>query len=351
MSQPRQSHYEILGVRPDAATSAIGRAHDRLQAQFRDPATPPDPRRESLVAEAYAVLSDAARRKAYDASLADAPSTPQSRRPVLTAGAVVAVAAAGAAAWFLLMPGKPAAPEGRAVKEILSDVARSVGRVQAIDMSGKATATGIAFTVANGVMATTCEGIAPGAQVTVDIPPRSIPARVAMTDEARGLCKLVVDGAGSWPLAIKGVSPKVGDKVYAAGVDAAGEVVLVEGVVKRVASEGNAEIIEASVPVAPAIGGRPLLDTWGRVLGVATAAQPGGAARHVLMPDVWAKELPKDAPPPPAPALEPAPAPSAAEPPPGAAPLPGPSGILSAPPAKVEEMARKARAPKVPGDL
>lgn len=346
MSQSRQSHYEVLGVRSDAKPSDIVRARDRLAAEFRNPATPPNPRREDLVAEAFAVLSDAARREAYDASLAEAVPASRRRRPVLVAGAVVAVAAA--AAYFVLTPGSPPVAAGRATQEIQADVSRSVGRVQAIELSGKATATGIAFTVAKGVMATTCEGLAPGAQVTVSIPPRSIPARVARTDETLGLCQLVVDGAGSWPLAIKGVSPKAGEKVYAAGVDAAGEVVLAEGVVKRVVREGNTEYIEASVPVAPAIGGRPLLDAWGRVLAFATAAQPGGVARHVLMPDEWSREPPKEAPPPPAPAPVPAPAESA---PPAAAPLPGPSGILSAPPDKVEEMARKARAPKVPGDL
>jgi len=352
MSQPRQTHYEILAVRADARPGDIARAHDRLAAEFRNPATPPDPRREALVAEAFAVLSDPARRKAYDAALAEAASTPKSRRPALIAGAVAAIAAV--AAYFLLSPGAPKAPEGRAAKEILADVSRSVGRVQAIDLSGKSTATGVAFTVASGAMATTCEGLVPGSQVTVFIPPRSIPARLSTADERLGLCRLVVDGAGSWPLAIKGVSPKVGEKVYAAVVDAAGEVALAEGVVKRVQSEGGVEYIEASVPVAPAIGGRPRLDAWGRVLAVATAAQPGGSARHVLMPDTWSREAPREAPPAPTPSPAPAPAPVPApadSAPPATAPLPGPSGILSAPPDKVEEMARKARAPKVPGDL
>ena len=72
-----------------------------------------------------------------------------------------------AAAYFLLTPGTPPAAAGRAIKEIQADVSRSIGRVQSIDLSGKATATGIGFTVAKGVMVTTCEGIAPGAQVTV----------------------------------------------------------------------------------------------------------------------------------------------------------------------------------------
>ena len=346
MSHPRQSHYDVLGVRPDAKPSEIVRAHDRLEAEFRKASTPPDPRREVLVREAFEVLSDATRRSAYDASLAVTVSAPGRSRVALVAG-IAGLAIAGVGAYFAFAPDAPQANPGRPVHEIRADVSRSVGRVQVIELSGKTTTTGLAFTVAEGVMATTCDGLSPGAQVTVIIPPRSIPARVAMSDEALGLCKLVVEGAGSWPLAIKGVAPKPGEKVYAAGVDAAGEVVLAEGVVRRVLREGNAEVIEASVPVAAAIGGRPLLDTWGRVLAFATAAQPGGAARHLLMPDEWSREPPKEAqPPPPEPA--PAPAESAV---PGAAPLPGPSGILSAPPDKVEEMARKARAPTVPGDI
>jgi hypothetical protein len=351
MSHPRETHYDTLGIRADARSADIQRAHDRLTAEFRKATTPPDARREARVRDAYAVLSDAALREAYDASLAQAEPAPDRRRATLVAGIVV-VLLAGAVAYYILAPGSPPANAGRPAKEIHADVSRSIGRVQVVDPSGKAAITGFAFTVASGVMATTCDGIAPGAQVMVSIAPRSIPARVAMSDETLGLCKLAVDGAGSWPLAVKGVPPRVGEKVYAAGVDAAGEVVLIEGVVKRVSTEGKREYVDASVPAAPAIGGRPLLDVWGRVLAVATAAQPGGAVRHVLVPDVWTRELPREAPPEPAQTAAPPPAAAPAQSPPETATVPGTPAILSAPPERPGDLATKIRPPpKVPGDL
>jgi hypothetical protein len=65
-------------------------------------------------------------------------------------------------------------------------------------------------------------------------------------------------------------------------------VVLVEGKVKRVVTEAQARIVEAGVPVAAGMGGRPLLDVQGRVVAVATASQPAGDARHVAVPAGWA---------------------------------------------------------------
>lgn len=350
MSHPRETHYDVLGVRSDAKAADIARAHERLQAEFRRASTPPDPRREMRVRDAFAVLSDRDRRAAYDAALAAAPTEVSGRKGLVLAGAAVVAIAAGVGAWFALEPGGPPVAPGRPAKEIQSDASRSVGRVQVVDMGGKSVVTGIAFTVATGVMATTCEGIAPGAQVTVTIPPRTIPARVALADQKLGLCKLVVDGAGSWPLPIKGVVPKAGDKVYAAGVDAAGEVVLTEGVVRRTVVEGQLEVVEAGVPAAGAIGGRPLLDAWGRVLAVATAAQPGPAARHIVISDAWSREATPDTPPPREAAPEPSPAPAPDAVPPEAAPPVRPAPGMTK--EQTEDLARKLRPPPtVPKDI
>jgi len=353
MSHPRETHYEALGVRSDAKAADIARAHERLQAEFRKATTPPDPRREMRVRDAFAVLSDAGRRAAYDAALAAAPVEVSGRKGLVLAGVLVVAAAAGAGAWYALSPGGAPVAPGRTVKEIQSDASRSVGRVQVVDMGGKSAVTGIAFTVATGVMATTCEGIAPGAQVTVTIPPRTIPARVAFADVKLGLCKLAVDGAGSWPLPIRGVAPKAGDKVYAAGVDAAGEVVLTEGVVRRIVAEGQVEVVEAGVPATGAIGGRPLLDAWGRVLAVAMAAQPGPAARHVVITDAWSREAPPDTSPPREAAPVPSPAPAQAAPdavPPEAAPPVRPAPGMTK--EQTEDLARKLRPPPtVPKDI
>src|SRR5438132_896189 len=80
-------------------------------------------------------------------------------------------------------------------------------------MSGDSKPVGIAFAIDNGVMVTSCHGIAPGALLTVKINPRILPARVSMTDEGLGLCKLDVSTAGTTPLAISGTEARAGDTV------------------------------------------------------------------------------------------------------------------------------------------
>jgi DnaJ-class molecular chaperone len=61
-------HYQILGVSPNATPDLIKAAYRKKAAQFHpDKNQSPDaPTRFREVQEAYEVLSDAARRKAYD---------------------------------------------------------------------------------------------------------------------------------------------------------------------------------------------------------------------------------------------------------------------------------------------
>jgi hypothetical protein len=155
-------------------------------------------------------------------------------------------------------------------------------------MSGQSKALGIAFAIDPGVMVASCHGISPGAQLAVNLNPRMAPARVTITDEALGLCKLAVEGAGSTPLAISGVEARAGDVVYATAVNAVGEVVLKEGRVKRVAPAERGKVVEATVPVSVGASGAPLLDVYGRVIAVAT--QSAGEARHVVIPTAWTGE-------------------------------------------------------------
>lgn len=63
-----QDHYEILGVSPIATADAIKAAYRKKAAQYHpDKNQDPDaPKRFREAQEAYEVLSDAARRKAYD---------------------------------------------------------------------------------------------------------------------------------------------------------------------------------------------------------------------------------------------------------------------------------------------
>jgi hypothetical protein len=288
-----RTHYDILGVSPDARPAEIARAHERLVAEFALDTTPPDPRRESLIAEAFAVLADPARRDEYDRSLAALAARPAAagRGKAIAIAAAGVVAVAGLAAWLLAGRGPAPTVTAKPPAEILAEASRSVGRMQAFELSGRPVASGIAFAVAPGLMATTCEGLAPGAQVVVRIGSRDVPARLEAADEALGLCRLAVDGAASWPLA-GGPMPRAGDKVYAVGLNGAGEVELAESQVRRVSAEGARSIVDAGAPVPPGHGGRPLLDAGGRFVAAAVAS-PAGAAVHVAIPAGWATQAPR----------------------------------------------------------
>jgi len=317
MPKPDQTLYDVLGVKPDAKHHEIGIAFNRRMSERKREDAPPDPKGEVALREAFAVLSDLDRRAAYDRTLVTAKLKP-AFGPVQGALAVVVIAAIGAGIWWFTVK-KPAdeasKPVGRAPAEIAAAATPAVGRLDSTTMSGDSKQVGIAFAIDNGVMVTSCHGIAPGALLTVKINPRTIPARVSMTDEGLGLCKLDVSTAGTTPLSISGTEARAGDTVYATSLNAVGEVVLKEGKVKRVAPAPSGKLVESTL--TPAIGGAPLLDSYGRV--VAVAALGGGEPRHVLLPASW-----RDAPqaPPRAVTSPPSGAPSSQPAEPGEAPSP-----------------------------
>jgi hypothetical protein len=159
-----------------------------------------------------------------------------------------------------------------------------------------------------------------------------------------------VEGAGSWPLSVSSAEPRAGDIVYAASVNAVGEVVLKEGRVKHVEPGQRGRIIESTVP--PNIGGAPLLDVHGRVVAVST--QSDGRDRHVAIPAGWT-EAPRPAaapaPPPATAASEPAPdgkaSPSDVPRPPPA--MPNAPGSMT--PERIEKLHKAFRpGPQIPAD-
>jgi curved DNA-binding protein CbpA len=81
------THYELLGVEPDAPLPAIKTAY-RTAARAAHPDAGGDETRMRRLNEAWRVLSDAGRRAAYDRELAFArpPKRPASEAPVLDFG-------------------------------------------------------------------------------------------------------------------------------------------------------------------------------------------------------------------------------------------------------------------------
>lgn len=300
MSSPSETHYDLLGVRRDAKTGEIRRAYDRFTAEMALDTTPPDARRALKMKEAYEVLVDEARRDEYDRTLTLARTVKAKPRPALAlaAGALVLLAAG----YFVL---KPAPPPERLVKkdtEIQFDATRALARVRALDISGRAIPAGLAFTVEPGVMLTACELVPPGTQLVVTIGKREAPARHSAVDEASGLCKIAVEGGGSWPVPIASSGPRAGDKAYAASLSAGGEAVLVETSVKRVYADARGKAIETVPPAKPGSAGAPLLDVLGRVIGISALETTNIPGRFVAVsPNLVIEKAPEAA----APAIPP----------------------------------------------
>jgi hypothetical protein len=75
------THYEVLGVRPDASAAELRRAYVALARRHHPDAPGGDERRMQSVTAAWAVLGDPARRAAYDVSLGGGPAAGPAARP------------------------------------------------------------------------------------------------------------------------------------------------------------------------------------------------------------------------------------------------------------------------------
>src|SRR3954451_23594603 len=138
MSRQNPSHYELLGVKPDAKHNDIHLAYNRkVRAAKRDD-TVPDLKYETKLHEAFAVLSDLDQREAYDRRLAGARLKPSfgAKQGVLAA-VVVAAVAGGIYYVTLKKPAEEAArAPGKSRQEIAAAATTAVGRLQSTDMTG-----------------------------------------------------------------------------------------------------------------------------------------------------------------------------------------------------------------------
>lgn len=308
MSKRSPTHYETLGIQPGAKHTEVGLAYRRKVSAIRREDAPPDLKGETKLREAFEVLSDLDRRAAYDDELRKARMKPAFGKNHGAIAALFVVAVGAGLFWHLrpqLMPETVEAPQGpgKAYQEILNAAIPAVGRLRTVDLSGQAHHAGIAFAVEEGVLVTSCQGLSPTAQLNVDLQPRIIPARVTLSDEGLGLCKLEVLGAGSWPLSVSSVPAKRGDSVFATVLGPKGEVSLRAGRVRSIKPDGKAAVLEVTVPLPPQHGGAPLLDIYGRVVAVANMP-PESKGRYVAIPVAWGETV---KPPPSQPKVEEAP--------------------------------------------
>jgi len=324
MAQPKKSLYEILGIPRDANSIDVGLAYEQAHTAMQRGTL--DPSNEPLLHEAFEVLSDPKRRAAYDASLVsaqeradaarqaapdlvldggeDPPKSKPTPWPAIAAGAAVIFAVL----YFALRPGripdpqrdapppvveapKPPPPKLPTAAEILTQATLSGGQLVSVEMSGRSVPIGIALAVAPNTMLTTCHGIQAGRKLVVMLGKETLAADPAETDETLDLCKLNVAGMTAKPFVIAPDDPRPGERIYAMGVNAAGEPALTEGTVKQLIASPAGKVLELSMPIAPNGSGGGVFDASGRLVGIATTPHKYGPNLQVALPASWIAQV------------------------------------------------------------
>ena len=299
----RKTYYDDLGVKKTATNQEIERAYRKYRAGMDKVDAAPDRQGESRMKSAYETLMDPDRRAKYDEFL-----VPQQRKRewkgVGVAFAVVIIGAGAALAWQMFKPPPPPAPGSLSVADLTHKAGQAMSRVESMDMSGATTVIGLAFALDDGTVATTCTGITPMSQLTLNMLPRKVPVKVAQVDETVGVCKLSAAGIGGWPLPVTSADPAPGDVVYMTKMNANGEVSLVDATVKKISASPHGRSIDVSVAVLPERVGGPVLNAFGHVVGVQLMPADMKQGEVVRITPDWAvKKKPVE---PPAPAVPPA---------------------------------------------
>ncbi len=326
MASSKKSLYEILGLDRDANAIDIGLAYERRR-DLLAAAVPPDESDTALVQQAYEVLSNPKRRAAYDASLITAaekaaaaeqatdfllePEPEPAPRKVVWAGVAAGLVVAIAAIYFTFRSERAPAPAKEAPIEapkpvvqapppppkplppgtILTGATSSVGQVLSYDMGGQVKPLGLAVAIDRGVYLTTCHGISAGSALMVRIGLESHSASLALADEQLDLCKIAVPELRGVGLPIAGDELRNGDKIYAMGANAKGEMALTEGTVKQIRPAPMGNVIEVSMPIAPTASGGPIFDSFGRLVGIATTPHAFGAGLNIALPASWSAQM------------------------------------------------------------
>jgi S1-C subfamily serine protease len=320
----KKSLYEILGVEPDANELDINLAFQRRNFELQRIAQP-DPNALALVQQAHEILSNPKRRAAYDAArvtaaekaaAADqepdlviedgAAEAPQRKWlvPAIVAGLVAIVAA-----FFALKPGpapqkaepapvaeapKPAPappPQRLSSQQLLTAAMRATGQLLAYDMSGAAVPVGLAVSLEPGTVVTTCHGVTAGSKPVFRQGSEALSAELTVADEVLDLCRFTVPGLAARSLAVAADEPRAGDRIHALGVNAKGEFALTEGTVRQARMTQNVKVLEVSMPIAPGGSGGPVLDDFGRVVGIATTPHRYGTGINAAISSAWISQM------------------------------------------------------------
>lgn len=194
------------------------------------------------------------------------------RRTWLFLGGVVVVVVVllGLYSWITEPPPAPGTGEKLSARAIAAVMKPLVGRLQAVNASGKPVFAGLAVTIAEGEMVTTCNNLPVGGALEVVMHDGSSHAESARVNRNANVCALKVTTTGRTTAKVRAGDPVNGERVYVVQMkDAKGTPALVETKVTNPISDVNGMMfgIESKETFAP---GAAVFDTQGRLAGIIT---------------------------------------------------------------------------------
>ena len=175
---------------------------------------------------------------------------------------------------------RPAPPPGSgetlSARQITRVMQPWIGRLQSFGVSGQARFAGLAVTIGEGEMATTCHSLPPGGELQVVFPDGTTHAESMRVNRALDVCLLKVRTTGPTSAKVRVGEPGNNEKVYVASIaDPKAPMQLVETRVLNPITDpaGTALKLDTKETFA---SGAPVFDTQGRLVGIITVPHQYG---------------------------------------------------------------------------
>lgn len=176
-------------------------------------------------------------------------------------------------------------------KNVYDNSEQSVFLVYLNDSSGSPEALGSAFLVAPKTLVTNAHVVKEGTPVLA-VGPVRIPVTVVSRDATNDLAVLSVNvDLTSHPLPLSSSKPSPGERIYAIGNPEGLEKTISEGLISGIRSLGTRTLLQITSPISHGSSGGPILDSDGRVVGVAVGMLEDGQNLNFAVPVEYVRLL------------------------------------------------------------